>query len=177
MASYKNTIKESLLSYPTLYKKEEDVLEHLFFVIGNGYEWKNGQLVDIDGKRGSMESRVKEIWDDRLQREHCSKIFKVDWPEGFYPKTVDDPIIQALWKAQDDFRKKCIEIGVRDGDTERSIYPISGYCKLYSVPKDVKPDWLAAAHKAYDLAKSGYWKTTQHDRDHLAKIKKLLPKL
>lgn len=31
---------------PTIFKERTDCLNHLFCVIGNGYFWKNGELVE-----------------------------------------------------------------------------------------------------------------------------------
>lgn len=36
---YKDTLVQSLLDWPALFLNEDDVLDHFFFTIGNGYEW------------------------------------------------------------------------------------------------------------------------------------------
>ena len=52
MASLELTIINAIMQHPILYKdinfdySKEKVLDHLFFVNGNGYEWVNGELVD-----------------------------------------------------------------------------------------------------------------------------------
>lgn len=40
------TIQEMFDKYPILFKERADCLNHLFCVVGNGYEWSNGELVD-----------------------------------------------------------------------------------------------------------------------------------
>ena len=51
MATLELTIINSILRYPLLYKdinfvySKENVLDHLFFVNGNGYEWVDGELI------------------------------------------------------------------------------------------------------------------------------------
>jgi hypothetical protein len=44
----KDTLKISLLNYPGLFPNAFSVYHHWFCVNGNGYEWKNGELVDAD---------------------------------------------------------------------------------------------------------------------------------
>ena len=39
------TIQEMYNEYPTLFVDRVDALNHLFCTIGNGYDWKNGELV------------------------------------------------------------------------------------------------------------------------------------
>jgi hypothetical protein len=45
--TYEQTLKRCMELYPSLFIDENSVLHHLFFVNGNGYEWENGQLVDV----------------------------------------------------------------------------------------------------------------------------------
>ena len=39
------TVRQSLLMYPSVSRNRWDAYEHLFCVIGNGYDWKDGELV------------------------------------------------------------------------------------------------------------------------------------
>ena len=43
----KDTVKRSLMLYPSVSINALAVYEHLFCTNGNGYEWKNGELVEI----------------------------------------------------------------------------------------------------------------------------------
>lgn len=42
----KDTVMNALLEYPTLFLNSLDVYNYLFCMIGNGYVWTNGELVD-----------------------------------------------------------------------------------------------------------------------------------
>lgn len=44
------TIQEMFDNYPILFHNRIDCLNHLFCVIGNGYDWMDGELVDEDAK-------------------------------------------------------------------------------------------------------------------------------
>lgn len=46
MATFKQTLKRGLFEYPTIFPNPVDVCVHLFCIIGNGYEWHEGELVD-----------------------------------------------------------------------------------------------------------------------------------
>ena len=69
MASVEQTVRNDLLLWPSIHVNRFSVLHHLFCVIGNGFEWKNGELVET-GSKGckdvSIEEAVKRIIDDEL---------------------------------------------------------------------------------------------------------------
>lgn len=69
MASVERVVRNDLLLWPSLLVNRFSVLHHLFCVIGNGFEWKDGELVE-SGSKGSkevsIEDAVKRIIDDEL---------------------------------------------------------------------------------------------------------------
>lgn len=69
MASVEQTVRNDLLLWPSIHVNRFSVLHHLFCVIGNGFEWKNGELVETglkESKDVSIEEAVKRIIDDEL---------------------------------------------------------------------------------------------------------------
>jgi len=42
------TIQSMYDHYPSLYQTRQECLNHLFCVLGNGYYWKDGELIDYD---------------------------------------------------------------------------------------------------------------------------------
>lgn len=69
MASVEQTVRNDLLLWPSIHVNRFSVLHHLFCVIGNGFEWKNGELVETCSKGCkdvSIEEAVKRIIDDEL---------------------------------------------------------------------------------------------------------------
>lgn len=92
--------------YPDLFRTRVDVIDHLFFVVGNGYRWVDGVLVEINP--------------DPLARIE-------------YQLDADDDGVRPL---PDDGEPRC-------------FYPVSrDYSAVYTVPDDVRPDWLALAYTA-----------------------------
>lgn len=47
--------------WKTLFRTRADVLDHLFFTIGNGYRWKNGILKGSDRRYDQLPLNDKEI--------------------------------------------------------------------------------------------------------------------
>lgn len=48
--TFEKTLQSMFDHYPGLFQERSDCLDHLFCVIGNGFEWVNGELVDGDIK-------------------------------------------------------------------------------------------------------------------------------
>lgn len=70
--TFKETIKRSLIDYPTLYTTPGDVVHHLFSVNGNGMEWHNGQLVsrfqtDKQSGLGYLRQCIKEAKEQNME--------------------------------------------------------------------------------------------------------------
>lgn len=69
----KDAVKASLMLYPTIQKTKLDVYEHMFLVIGNGYDWVNGELVAEKRVPTVQEAIEKELNDNfqyDLIRDH-----------------------------------------------------------------------------------------------------------
>lgn len=63
MPTYKETLEWSYKMYPTLNINELDVLNNLFFTIGTGKEWVDGEL--CDQLYPSFEEQYKEVLEQR----------------------------------------------------------------------------------------------------------------
>lgn len=69
MASVEQVVRNDLLLWPSIHVNRFSVLHHLFCVIGNGFEWKDGELVETGSKEFkevSIEDAIKRIIDDEL---------------------------------------------------------------------------------------------------------------
>jgi len=127
------TVQEMLDRYPLMYSTREECFDHLFCVIGNGYEWKWGQLVYRD--RGS--SGYDEEYERRLN-------------EGDYARKQRGRARQS--KKNIEARRKHDSLFVRAGMLEsagaHSWYPLSRrYSRLFTIPADAKEDWKAAVEE------------------------------
>ena len=190
--NYEDTKRAMMASYPRLFIDDTDIVNHLFFVIGNGYEWENGQLVSGDG---SVEEQIKFARDDykRFLEE------RINWEKQFFErekdefglnyhsfnyyqeelKRMDDPNYIANEQARElVWRKEQIADGMAgdtwllndDGSVCRKIYPLCQYSHILSIPDDVADDWFEAAKKAFSMAKNPLlFKLTDSDIEWLNK--------
>jgi len=146
MATYKETKRLSMKYYGDLFPKEKYYLEHLFFVIGNGYEWENGELVDR--RRRTEQDFIRERkefrqWKKTLQRGS--------------PRVTKAELLKFVKSLRKGKPKK------------RQIYPLCEYSAIVNFPKNIKPDWLAAARKALNHSKE--LKKTKRDIRYLKKAR------
>ena len=108
--------------YPDIFPTRKHCLDHLFCVIGNGYEWVNGELVDDDNtyeKRYKLRKPIKkaEFW----QEEIWNHMYE------FYHELYD----------LDETQKIPMKYNF-------SWYPLSRkYSALFTYPEDIKDDWKA----------------------------------
>lgn len=129
VVAYEPQSVESVLAgmfadYPDLFRTLADAYDHLFFTVGNGYDWLDGALV--------------ETVQDPAERS-------VD-PMSAYgnlPYAVRQRLQQILRE------KKDLPKGpVHDDGAPRPFYPLSDYSLITRVPDNVRPDWLDAAYEA-----------------------------
>ena len=73
MATYKETLEWSYILYPRQSVDELDVLNQLFFVLGNGFDWVDGELVETYCE--SFEKRYEKAKFQRaLHNERLKKL-------------------------------------------------------------------------------------------------------
>lgn len=105
--------------YPGIFPTRKHALNQLFCVIGNGFDWINGELVDNDNK---YEKRYKLI----------NSIAKAEFPS------------EETWNQQ---RKFFAELYEGEENKIPMEYQFEWYplCKrfsyLYNYPDDIKSDW------------------------------------
>lgn len=106
--------------YPDIFPTRKHCLNHLFCVIGNGYEWINGELVDDDSKYKKRYKLIKPIKKAEFEREEN-------------------------WYQMNKFYKTLYELD----ETEKipmkydfEWYPLSKkYSALFTYPENIKDDW------------------------------------
>lgn len=147
MASFKTTLKRALLNYHTIFPNPADVCVHLFCVIGNGYEWKDGQLVDKWDPHGRKKKPdygdPSEKWPDHL--------------EDYLRKDITYQLSEKARKVQQQFVIDNIDDIVKGSPVaeyfghRRGYYLIKEICldyaRAFHFPDDIKPDWAEALYK------------------------------
>lgn len=140
------TIRRSLWNYPTLAKSRMDVIHHLMVVIGNGYEWEDGVLIEVGGE--------EEIADPNTELG-----------SRYHNHFAESGNRNSLWNVKIRHRvdlrdhELCREIRSnfetyygRNGFDRETVYPGSReYSKMWTAPTEVRPDWAAVVQEARNV--------------------------
>lgn len=165
----KNAIKRMITEYPMLFQDRVQCLDHLFCVIGNGYDWKNGQLVipkyvrdeeKLSKKKRPVENRLID-GEQMIQQMLDCQPGKWVTTKNFIDKEYSlNSFTQGLLieffrreRALRNIDKICTPGFHEWVPTEYRFYPICGYSKFLNLPKDIKPDWLEGAKETLGLVK------------------------
>ena len=171
MPTYKETLEWSYKLYPRQNVDELDVLNQLFFVLGNGYRWVDGELVDKYS--GSFEKQYEKVKAQRaLHNEGIKKLDIILHDDLF--ESEDYKLEQNKQRAER------TEYRLRDGrdpNGPSNIYPIYDLSEIMNLPDDIKPDWLEAAKKAIQYANEGKWILTGTDKSYILKAEQRIKEI
>lgn len=162
------TIQSMFDEYPTLFKERSDCLDHLFCTIGNGYHWKNGELVSNDDDYTSDDISK---WQNHLVNgkayQHNKLSLRAEAIHYANERKKEDaplpPSIQAIFDKADEkyFARLPDDVYHKRERKYRWYFYLGGYCtryaKLFNFPEDIKPDWLAGIEECKQmLIEDGY---------------------
>jgi len=119
--------------WPTLFRTRLDIIDHTFFVIGNGETWLDGCVVN-ENPESYEENQAQKIREREVRRA----------------KVVDGTIteIDRIYE-QTEKEGEALPIGPRPDDGQpRNFYPVCEYSLILEVPDDVRDEWLAVAYEA-----------------------------
>lgn len=168
-----NHIHDVIRRYPTLYKTDNCenseilVLNHLFLVIGNGYEWYDGYLTDKYEEAKPYGQDNPDLLPADYFDHIETKLELVDpaMVEFFNELGVDRGFIKKNGKYYREV-EQCARNPFTHAFGRLSPYPVSKrYSALITMPKEVRPDWLAGAMK---IAKASlnYYHDEEVVKDH-----------
>lgn len=178
--NYKDTKKAMMNAYPSLFANEVDVLHDLFFLVGNGYAWKNGELTDgsksvaaaiklaMNDNRNFIKQQIKyqleslpfrtndsnlikEFNDNQLK--HFTASLKETYNKNYAKNERRREVKRRIKAINEGFADGCWFFN-KDGSVGCVLYSLSQYAKILHVPQNVKPDWLRAAKKALLMTKT-----------------------
>lgn len=172
MATVKDTLWKCLLNFPTVFPNALSVYNHWFCVNGNGYEWKNGELVSPEYGDSNLEKHhnaktVDEAiincldwdlvcsWDENGNSKQFMHCYKTEDEIANYIKRVNRrTITDVKMILNTDNRMKDFSIPIDPilGDKFKfKFYPLCEYSRIYTFPDDVTSDWLRALKQMVDL--------------------------
>lgn len=129
------TLQRLYDEYPRLFQSRQRALNHLFCVIGNGYEWVNGELVyedDVTYDENDSDIISKSpMTDEEYEIEHQKWIEKtVEFKCSINPTITRE---EALKVTLENWHK---------------WYPISKeFSHICNLPDDITPEWKALAEE------------------------------
>lgn len=161
------TIQSMFNKFPCLFKERSDCLDHLFCVIGNGFDWSGGELVYgyddfrideeyletclVNGKafqhnKLSLRAEARHYLEERREEDRVKGI-----KEDPNYEQVEDKYVNSL---PDDVYHR------RPRDKRWGFY-LNGYCEryayLFNYPENIRPDWLAGIEECKELLREdGY---------------------
>lgn len=126
------TIQWMFDNYPDLFATRKECYNHLFCTIGNGYEWKRGQIVRCDE-------------DDEIEP------FIIEAENRDYAAQAAEHTVAKQTEENINKHDAEMEILRRAGVKEPFWYPISEFSLIKNIPSDIKPDWKAAVEECKEL--------------------------
>ena len=135
----KQLVIDSILDYPSLYKdinyklSRQKILNHLFFVNGNGFTWQKGVLCYDTGSESIPSLTTRKFPEDYFEKTIWSK--EEDEPE-WIKKHIKPP-----YKPHEICSKHAL-----------IIYPICKYAKICNIPENIQNDFLEGALSAIEIA-------------------------
>ena len=158
------TIQRMFDNFPMLFSTRQECYDHLFCVIGNGYRWWHGQLVDE--RPFVCDKKEREALLEMNDRDYCREVPRAEQSEENARKK------QERDRQTMDFLLRRKAEGANPFISPK-WYPLSRkYSALFNVPEDVKPDWAAAVGECKRmLIADGVWKEQQEENSNEAKDK------
>ena len=145
------------MQYPSLFPNALAVYDHLFYVVGNGYSWKNGELQEIGFKTKTKKQCIQDIINDYANSldNHIKELNEMK-NNGEINDALFDKFVESCETkyAKNIERETCIVEHAKEL-TEDFIpykgfifYPFcEGYSECSRIPKDIKLDWLEGINK------------------------------
>lgn len=155
------TIQEMYNGYPTVFRTRQHCLDHLFVVVGNGYEWVDGELIDLAGPEVTCVEKDEENYEYIFELDKRLDIEKAvhPWSEDDWNKHYADWAVktcaaarQLIASTKNEKLKKIVAENLNKLKPQHVVlpfeeaphkwYPISWeHSKIALVPDDITPEW------------------------------------
>ena len=125
--------------YPRLFPTRQNALNHLFCVIGNGYEWVNGELVYED-----------DVPYDEEDSDIISKSPMTDEEFESYKKNWIEETVELKCSINPNVtREEALKVTLENC---HKWYPISKeFSHICNLPDDITPEWKTLAEECKEM--------------------------
>lgn len=137
--------------YPDLFKYRSDVINQLFFVIGNGYVWCDGAIMSTSPEDYISSAKIKESDFSIKTNDLFREMIERDKKKPYLGEELVKDLRRILGEDVGDPKERPLP----EKEGSRRFYPISkNYSNITKVPSDVRADWLAIAYEAAILLRN-----------------------
>lgn len=154
-------IYQSMLRYPSIFPTKWHVLDHMLLTVGNGLEWQNGELVDINQSNADIlneETAIQHAIDFNIEMGNRNNFHKDLWERHMknaiqreieiiinVKNVVDEtePSQDMIIDGDDKTLNPSKERQLTKEGRYFQLYPFSYYAEINNIPEDIKPDWKA----------------------------------
>ena len=148
----KDTMLRNIRLCPLNTKNKLDIYNQFFLVLGNGYEWNDGELVDVYGNNKIL--TIEEAIEKELLSEFNLTLFNRSINRNIRIYNISsaeckDKIrerlkryyknIQTILHAEDIINHNIV---INEDKRDFDFYPLTTYSAIMNIPDNIKPDWL-----------------------------------
>jgi hypothetical protein len=141
-----------MITFPTLFQSPIQVYDHIFLTIGNGYTWKDGELV-YDAENTLCNSTEEAV--DRLFNDFVDDIETVSHPgtdEVFRAKFINRKVTNNKKYIHNILHvEENLDVLTIPESNSFEFYSLSKYSSLANIPDDIRYDWLVAIKDFVDI--------------------------
>jgi hypothetical protein len=157
-------LKDTMLQYirlcPLNTKNKLDIYNQFFLVLGNGYEWNDGELVDVYGNNKIL--TIEEAIENELLDEFNLTLFNrsvnrnirmYDISSSECKEKIRERLkryyknIQTILHAEDIINHNIV---INEDKRDFDFYSLTTYSAIMNIPDNVKPDWLDGIKELMD---------------------------
>lgn len=172
----RDTIIDMIRRHPLITKNKVDAYDHLFLTVGNGYEWRDGELVYWnetqrykmgveDAIRERLFGRDKDILTTAVFKSHLNDV-RYDFLETDNSNEQDMIIDIKAGELTEKMNNQKVRLmdqiskilhAEEEADkpcwmhNESDLYDISGYSKIFYIPENITDDWKNAIIEFYNF--------------------------
>ena len=149
------TLQKMYDEYPHLFPCRQQALDHLFCVIGNGYEWKKGELVyrkELYYYDRELDERVEIPFENDNEPDIISKAPMTDEEyEIEHQEWIEETVELKCRLNKRITREEALKVTLENC---HKWYPISkNHSYICNLPDDITPEWKALAEECKEMLK------------------------
>lgn len=157
-------LKDTMLRYirlcPLNTKNKLDIYNQFFLVLGNGYEWNDGELVDVYGNNKIL--TIEEAIENELLDEFNLTLFNrsvnrnirmYDISSSECKEKIRERLkryyknIQTILHAEDIINHNIV---INEDKRDFNFYTLTTDSAIMNIPDNIKPDWLDGIKELMD---------------------------